>query len=94
MAGHKLNPKSLVTLQIIAKLIMKAFVEGMEGPEASAPHSWATNDPDFARRIIKVMKDMGVREDLMEMKVAETGELTSCDEDWNGLFGNLMHAMA
>ena len=86
--GHRLNPKSLVTLQTIAKLIMKAFVQAMSAPggfKASAPRSWATNDPNFARRIIKVMTDMGVREDLMNMTVADANELKSCDEAWNGL---------
>lgn len=86
--GHTLNPKSLVTLQTIARLIMKSFVEGMSGRSvvaASAPWSWATNDPNFARRIIKVMTDMGVREDLLTMVVADADELASCDEDWDGL---------
>lgn len=86
--GHKLNPKSLVTLQTIARLIMKAFVEGTGGPRdvtASAPWSWATNDPDFARRIIRVMTDMGVRKDLMTMNVADTDELAKCDEAWDGM---------
>ena len=96
--GHTLNPKSLVTLQTIARLIMKSFVQNIsEGrvATASAPWSWATNDPNFARRIIKVMTDMGVREDLLNMAVANTGELASCDEAWkslnqtmNGLLGH------
>ena len=86
--GHTLNPKSLVTLQTIARLIMKSFVEGMSGRSvaaASAPWSWATNEPNFARRIMKVMTDMGVREDLLTMVVADKEELASCDEDWKGL---------
>lgn len=86
--GHSLNPKSLVTLQTIARLIMKSFVEGMSGTSivaASAPWSWATNDPNFARRIMKVMTDMGVREDLLNMVVADTAELASCDEAWDSL---------
>ncbi|KAL8689263.1 MAG: hypothetical protein Q9224_004679 [Gallowayella concinna] len=90
--GHVLNPKSLVTLQTIARLIMKAFVEGMGAGSAasfSAPWSWKTNDPNFARRIIKVMTDMGVREDLMTMEVADSDELASCDEDWNSLRDNI-----
>ena len=84
--GHQLNPKSLVTLQTIARMIMKSFVEGLSGSSvaaASAPWSWATNDPDFARRIIKVMTDMGVREDLLNMAVAD--EIAKCDEAWEGL---------
>ena len=88
LPGHQLNPKSLVTLQTIARLIMKFFVEGPSGSDvvlASAPWSWATNDPNFARRIIKVMTDMGVREDLLNMAVADADELVKCDEDWEGL---------
>ena len=87
--GHQLNPKSLVTLQTIARLIMKCFVEGLGGSgvvAASAPWSWATNDPNFARRIVKVMTDMGVREDLLNMAVADADELTKCDEAWEGWF--------
>ena len=90
--GHRLNPKSLVTLQTIARLIMKSFVEGLGGPTvaaASAPWSWATNDENFARRIIKVMTDMGVREDLLSMAVADADELVKCDEAWEGLFREL-----
>lgn len=90
--GDKLNPKSLVTLQTIARLIMKSFVEGMSGPStaaASAPWSWATNDANFARRIIKVMTDMGVREDLLSMGVADADELVKCDEAWDGLIREL-----
>ncbi len=86
--GHPLNPKSLVTLQTIARLIMKSFVEAMSGRSvatASAPWSWATNDANFARRIMKVMTDMGVREDLLNMAVANADELASCDEAWNNL---------
>lgn len=87
--GHPLNPKSLVTLQTIARLVMKAFVQGMSGPSgvgaSSAPQSWATNDPNFGRRIIKVMTDMGVREDLLTMRVADTDELATCDEAWDSL---------
>ncbi|KAL8811883.1 MAG: hypothetical protein Q9200_001438 [Gallowayella weberi] len=90
--GHVLNPKSLITLQTIARLIMKAFVEGMGGGSALtlAPWSWKTNDRDFARRIMKVMTDMGVREDLLTMTVADTDELASCDEDWNNLKENMI----
>ncbi|KAI4258125.1 MAG: hypothetical protein L6R42_005287, partial [Xanthoria sp. 1 TBL-2021] len=88
MPGHVLNPKSLVTLQTIARLIMKAFVEGMgadSGVATSAPWTWTTNEPNFARRIIKVMTDMGVRQDLMSMVVADAEELAICDEQWNEL---------
>ena len=86
--GHTLNPKSLVTLQTIAKLIMKAFVEGMGGGNvnaATAPFSWATNDPNFARRIMKVMTDMGVRQDLLNMVVADKDEVAASDEAWGDL---------
>lgn len=65
---------------------MKSFVEGMSGGTvvtASAPWSWATNDPNFARRIMKVMTDMGVREDLLNMVVADADELATCDGDWD-----------
>lgn len=88
MPGHVLNPKGLVTLQTIARLIMKAFVEGMgadSGVATSAPWTWTTNEPNFARRIIKVMTDMGVRQDLMSMVVADAEELAICDEQWNEL---------
>ncbi|KAL8996515.1 MAG: hypothetical protein Q9169_003982 [Polycauliona sp. 2 TL-2023] len=78
--GHVLNPKSLATLQTIACLIMEAFVDGNA---ALAPWSWATNDPDFARRIIRVMTDMGVRQDLMSMTVADADELATCDAAWD-----------
>ena len=91
--GHTLNPKSLATLQTIAKLIMKAFLEGMgAGSDTmlSVPWSWATNEPNFARRIVKVMTDMGVREDLMSMSVADAGELAKCDEAWDNLSRQLM----
>ncbi|KAI4131242.1 MAG: hypothetical protein LQ338_001336 [Usnochroma carphineum] len=94
--GHKLNPKSLVTLQTIARLIMKAFVSGMGTGSAvatSAPYSWSTNEPKFARRIIKVMTDMGVREDLMDMKVAEEAELKICDEGWDRLKESMTQLM-
>ncbi len=67
---------------------MKSFVEGMGARStvsASAPYSWATNDPNFARRIMKVMTDMGVRDDLLTMTVADTKELASCDEAWDDL---------
>ena len=67
---------------------MKSFVEGLSGSgvgAASAPWSWATNDPNFARRIIKVMTDMGVREDLLNMAVADADELVKCNEAWEGL---------
>ena len=90
--GHQLNPKSLVTLQTIARLIMKSFVEGLSGSgvvAASAPWSWATNDPNFARRIIKVMTDMGVRGDLLNMAVADADELVKCDEAWEGLIRDM-----
>ncbi|KAL9028990.1 MAG: hypothetical protein Q9196_002719 [Gyalolechia fulgens] len=87
--GHILNPKSLVTLQTIARLIMKSFVGSMGEPNgvipASAPYTWSTNEPNFARRIIKVMEDMGVREDLMTMDVANADELAICDRAWAGL---------
>lgn len=83
--GHLLNPKSLLTLQTIARLIMKAFTEGMGANMTSAPWSWATNDSNFARRIIKVMTDMGVRKDLMNMQVAGADELRICDESWDNM---------
>ncbi|KAL8756937.1 MAG: hypothetical protein Q9199_002580 [Rusavskia elegans] len=86
--GHVLNPKSLMTLQTIARLIMKAFVEGIgagSGIATSAPWTWTTNKPNFARRFIKVMIDMGVRQDLMSMVVADAEELAICDEQWNEL---------
>lgn len=84
--GHVLNLKNLVTLQTIARLIIKAFVEGMGKPDtvtAYAPYSWATNDADFARRIMKVMTDMGVRADLLNMVVANNEESAICDEEWS-----------
>ena len=89
IAGHVLSPKSLVTLQTIARLIMKAFVEGMGGngsdATVGAPWTWTTNDSNFARRIIKVMTDMGVRQDLMSMAVADEEELKGCDDAWEDL---------
>ena len=91
--GHTLNPKSLATLQTIARLIMKAFLEGMGAPSdmvLSVPWSWASNEPNFARRIIKVMTDMGVREDLMNMNVADVDELKKCDEAWDKLSRHLV----
>ena len=94
--GHVLNPKSLLTLQTIARLIMKAFVEGTgtgSAIAASAPWSWATNEPNFARRIIKVMTDMGVRADLMNMVVADADELAICDEEWNDLSDSMTQRM-
>ena len=95
--GHKLNPKSLVTLQTIARLIMKAFVEAMSGPNvtsASAPWSWATNDANFARRIMKVMTDMGFRDDLLNMAVADMHEMKNCDKAWEGLTRQLTGLVA
>ena len=93
ISGHKLNPKSLATLQVIARLIMKAFVEGMGASDArgqQAPWSWATNDAEFARRITKVMRDMGVQEEaLLSMPVASAEEVESCDEDWRGFMKQL-----
>ena len=86
--GHTLNPKSLVTLQTIARLIMKAFVEGLGKANvdaATAPFSWATNDPNFARRIMKVMTDMGVRQDLLNMVVGDQNELAVSNEEWRDL---------
>ncbi|KAL9018885.1 MAG: hypothetical protein Q9185_003797 [Variospora sp. 1 TL-2023] len=59
---HTLNPNSLVTLQTIARLVMKAFVGGLGAGDAiprSAGWSCKTDDPNFARRIITVMTDMG-----------------------------------
>ena len=94
--GHVLNPKSLITLQTIARLIMKSFVEGLGATsvnQASAPWSWATNDVNFARRIVKVMTDMGVREDLLNMKMAGKDELASCDEAWDSLNQRLHSAI-
>ncbi|KAL8891101.1 MAG: hypothetical protein Q9192_005786 [Flavoplaca navasiana] len=94
--GHVLNPKSLVTLQTIARLIMKAFVEGMGADSSvptSAPWTWATNEPNFARRIIKVMTDMGVRQDLMNMTAADADEMAACDEAWKDLQENMMGLM-
>ncbi|CAO1603754.1 hypothetical protein XANCAGTX0491_007332 [Xanthoria calcicola] len=67
---------------------MKAFVEGMgagSGIATSAPWTWATNKPNFARRIINVMTDMGVRQDLMSMAVADAEELGICDEQCKDL---------
>ena len=87
--GEKLNPKSLATLQVIARLIMKAFVEGMgagDGMGQERPWSWATNDPLFARRITKVMRDMGVQEEaLLTMPVAGPEEIASSNDDWKSL---------
>ncbi|KAI4174144.1 MAG: hypothetical protein LQ343_002479 [Gyalolechia ehrenbergii] len=94
--GHVLNPKSLVTLQTIARLIMKAFVESTGAGSAispSAPWSWKTNDENFARRIIKVMTDMGVREDLMNMAVADAEELATCDGAWHGFKDSMNRLM-
>lgn len=94
--GHVLNPKSLVTLQTIARLIIKAFVEGMGAGNAitpTAPWSWKTNDPNFARRIVKVMADMGVREDLMNMMMADANELAACDEAWQSLRDHMTRLM-
>ena len=85
LLGHVLNLKSSITLETIARLIMKAFVEGMGRPSDSsayAPFSWATNDPDFSRRIIKVMTKMGIRAELLSMAVADWDELATCDEAW------------
>ena len=84
-SGHVLNPKSLLTLQTIARLIMKAFTEGMGANMTLAPWSWTTNDSNFARRIIKVMTDMGVRKDLMNMQVAAADELRICNESWDNM---------
>lgn len=85
LSEHVLNPQSFLTLQTTARLIMKAFTEGMGANMTSAPWSWATNDSEFARRIIKVMTDMGVRKDLMDMQVAGADELRVCDESWNNM---------
>ncbi|MCJ1353173.1 MAG: hypothetical protein MMC33_003158 [Icmadophila ericetorum] len=96
LPGHKLNPKSLVTLQVIARLIMKAFVEGCGAGTAMArrPWSWSTNDADFARRITKVMKDMGVQEEaLLSMSVADAKENESVDEDWENLQLEMMQLL-
>lgn len=87
--GHILNPKSLVTLQTIARFIMKAFLGSMATTSAeytpSAPWSWRTDDENFARRITKLMRDMGVREDLLNMTVADADELATCEEEWKHL---------
>ena len=32
-----------------------------------------------------MMTDMGVREDLLTMRVADTDELATCDEAWDSL---------
>ena len=34
---------------------------------------------------MKVMTDMGVREDMLNMGVADSDELASCDKAWDGL---------
>ena len=94
--GHTLNPKSLITLQVIAKLIMKAFVQGMGAGTAMArqPWSWSTNDVDFARRITKVMRDLGVQEEaLLNMSVADAEVNKSVDGDWDNLRKTLVRAM-
>ena len=94
--GHVLNPKSLVTLQTIARLIMKAFVEGMGADSSvptSAPWTWATNEPNCSRRIIKVMTDMGVRQDLMNMTVADADAMAACDKACKDLQENMMGLM-
>ncbi|KAI4274049.1 MAG: hypothetical protein LQ337_004225, partial [Flavoplaca oasis] len=86
--GHVLNPKSLVTLQTIARLITKAFVEGMDADSSvptSVPWTWATKEPNFARRIMMVMTDMGVRQDLMNMTIADANEMPVCNEAWKNL---------
>ncbi|KAL8800988.1 MAG: hypothetical protein Q9182_004780 [Xanthomendoza sp. 2 TL-2023] len=94
--GHVLNLKSLVTVQTIARLIMKAFVEGSMGAgdavASSAPWSWKTNDAVLGRRIMIVMTDMGVREELLTMPVADADELASCDDDWSDLKDTLTSA--
>ena len=75
---------------------MKSFVEGLGATsvnQASAPWSWATNDANFARRIVKVMTDMGVREDLLNMKMAGKDELANCDEAWDNLNQRLQSAI-
>ena len=73
---------------------MKAFSEGfLMSPSdmgwsavgRTRPWSWATNDVDFARRIMKVMGDMGVElmgeGKALRMEVAGKEERDSCDED-------------
>lgn len=92
--GYLLKPKS-VTLQTIAKLIIKAFVEGT-GTDIipSAPWLWKTNDTYFARRIVKIMTDMGVREDLMNTTVADPDELAVCDQSWRDLNDRMNGLMA
>lgn len=94
--GHKLNPKSLVILQVISRLIMTAFVQGMGSHAgAQAPWSWSTNDENFARRITKVMKDLGItQEKLLTMRVADPNEIASVDEDWKRMIDTMEAQMS
>ncbi len=75
---------------------MTAFVQGMGSHAgAQAPWSWSTNDENFARRITKVMKDLGItQEKLLTMRVADPNEIASVDEDWKRMIDTMEAQMS
>ena len=84
--NHILDFTSPETLQVIARIILKAFIHGMnvsKKPGEWRPSSLCTNDADFAKRITKVFRDMGVRKEaLMRMEVAGADATAKSDEIW------------
>jgi hypothetical protein len=83
--GQLIDLESEAATLAIVRLIIQSFIEGGMGQ----PWSWATNDESFGRRVVGVMRGLGLDEALLNMPVASAQENTSCREDWEGFLKEL-----
>ncbi|RDB20576.1 hypothetical protein Hypma_012150 [Hypsizygus marmoreus] len=87
---------------VVAHALVRLFAEGMgRGNETAtsqvsgAPWSWGTTDETLARGVERVLKAIGIREELLEVGVIPAeGEVRSVvDGLWEDLFGTIKRSV-
>lgn len=74
-----------VQANIIAPLLVKAFVSGMGAPSStprSAPYTWSTTNMELARAVSRKLSELGVKEEITKIGTGEPEEEKVATEEW------------
>jgi hypothetical protein len=85
-------PTATAQAEVIAPLLLKAFNEGLGTPPATpklAPWTWSTTTQELATAVGAKLKDMGVRQDLIQIGHGNAMEEQIAVEEWERFMGQL-----
>ncbi|GLB38122.1 hypothetical protein LshimejAT787_0411730 [Lyophyllum shimeji] len=82
---------------VIAQCLLSAFVSGLgtgEDRKKVAPWTWKTTEEKMAREVSGVLKALGVREELVDVGVADEEVKKVAEAQWRDVLGTLQRSVA